>query len=128
MALFGRIGEFHESQEPWSQYVQQLEQFFTANDFADSKKAAAFLATIGPNAFHILSNSVAPRQPGEETYVRLIEIMSEFYNPKSLVTVQKYCFYSCFCQPDESVSAFVAELQNLAKRMQLWRKTGREPS
>ena len=31
---------------------------------ADSKKAAVFLATIGPDAFHILSNLVAPRQPG----------------------------------------------------------------
>ena len=115
MALFGSIGEFHESQEPWSQYVQRLEQFFAANDIADSKKAAVFLATIGPNAFHILSNLVAPRQPGEETYVRLIEVMSEFYNPKPLVTVQRYRFYSRFRQSDESVSAFVAELRNLAK-------------
>ena len=70
MALFRSIGEFNESQEPWSQYVQRLEQFlkFAANDIADSKKAGVFLATIGPNASHILSNLVAPRQPGEETY------------------------------------------------------------
>ena len=76
--MIGSIGEFHESQEPWSQYVQRLEQFFAANDNPDSKKAAVFLATIGPNAFHILSNLVAPKQPGEESYVRLIEVMSEF--------------------------------------------------
>ena len=103
MALFGSIGEFHESQEPWSQYVQQLEQFFAGNDIADSKKAAVFLATICPNAFHILSNYVAPRQPGEETYVRLIEVMSEVYNPKPLATVQRYQIYSCFHQSDEFV-------------------------
>ena len=74
------------------------------------KKAAVFLATIGPNAFHNLRNLVAPRQPGEETYVRLIEVMSEFYNHKPLVTMQRYRFYSRFRQSDESVSAFVAEL------------------
>ena len=41
--------------------------------------------------------------------------MSTYYNPKPLVTMQRYRFYSRFRQPDESVSAFVAELKHLAK-------------
>ena len=115
MALFGSIGEFIESQESWSQYVQRLEQFFTANDIVDGKKASVFLATIGPAAFHILSNLVAPKKPGEESYTRLIKVMSEFHNPKPLVTVQRYRFYSRFQHSDESISAFVAELRSLAR-------------
>ena len=115
MALFGSIGEFTESQESWSQYVQRLEQFFAANDIPDEKKASVFLATVGPAAFHILSNLVAPNKPGEESYARLIETMSEFYNPKPLVTVQRYRFYSRFQHSEESISAFVAELRSLAR-------------
>ena len=115
MALFGSIGEFTESQESWSQYVQRLEQFFAANDIPDKKKASVFLATVGPAAFHILSNLVAPNKPGEESYARLIETMSEFYNPKPLVTVQRYRFYSRFQHSEESISAFVAELHSLAR-------------
>lgn len=41
--------------------------------------------------------------------------MSKFYNPKPLVTMQHYRFYSRFRQSNESVSAFVAELGSLAK-------------
>ena len=115
MALFGSIGEFIESQEVWSQYVQRLEQFFTANDIPDEKKASVFLATVGPAAFHVLSNLVAPGQPGEESYTGFIGVMSEFHNPKPLVTVQRYRFYSRFQQADESISAFVAELRSLAR-------------
>ena len=70
MALFGSIGEFIESQESWSQYVQRLEQFFSANDIREEKQASVFLATIGPATFHIVSNLVAPRKPGEISYER----------------------------------------------------------
>ena len=94
MALFGSIGEFQDSREPWTQYIQRMEQFFAANDIEEAKKAPVFLATIGPKAFQTLSNLVAPRKPGEVTYNRSVELMSEFYNPKPLVTVQRYHFYS----------------------------------
>ena len=92
-----------------------MEQFFAANDIEEAKKAPVYLATIGPKAFQTLSNLVAPRKPGEVTYSRSVESMSEFYNPKPLVTVQRYRFYSRFKKPDESISTFVAELRNLAR-------------
>ena len=115
MALFGSIGEFIESKENWSQYVERFEQFAAANDIEDHKKKAIFLATIGPAAYRTLRNLCAPKKPPEEEYTRLIEHMSTYYNPKPLVTMQRYRFYSRFRQPDESVPAFVAELKHLAK-------------
>ena len=102
-----------------------MEQFFAANDIEEAKKAPVFLATIGPKAFLTLSNLVAPRKPGEVTYNRSVKLMSEFYNPKPLVTVQRYRFYSRFKKPDESISTFVAELRNLAmQRLCFWNYTG----
>ena len=50
MALFGSIGEFQDSREPWTQYIQRMEHFFAANDIEEAKKAPVFLATIGPKA------------------------------------------------------------------------------
>ena len=41
--------------------------------------------------------------------------MGDFYNPKPLVTMQRFRLYSRFHQPEESVSTFVAQLRNLAK-------------
>ena len=115
MALFGTIGEFFESKENWSQYAERFKQFSTANDIVDNKKKSIFLATIGPAAYRTLANLCAPRKPAEEEYATLLEHMSTYYNPKPLVTMQRYRFYSRFRQPDESVSAFVAELKHLAK-------------
>ena len=73
------------------------------------------MSTIGPAAYHTLGNLVAPKKPSEESYDRLIEVMTGYFNPKPLVTMQRYKFYSRFCQPGESVSSFVAELRSLAK-------------
>ena len=58
---------------------------------------------------------MAPAKPADETYARIISVMSAFYNPKPLFTVQRYKFYSHFRRPDESISTFVAELRHLAK-------------
>ncbi len=41
--------------------------------------------------------------------------MSDFSNPKPLVTVQRYRFYSRFQHSEETITAFVGELRNLAR-------------
>ena len=38
MALYGTVGEFKESDESWTQYVERLEQYFLANEITDGKK------------------------------------------------------------------------------------------
>ena len=68
MALVGHIREFMESQESWS----QLES----------------LSVIGYHfAFCILGNLVSPEKPSGESYENLISVISDFCNPKPLVTV-----------------------------------------
>ena len=88
-------------------YTERLEQFFGANDILEDKKAAVLLAIIGPVAF--------PDKPSSKSYDELIVVMSGYYNPKPIVTVQRYQFFSRFRQLDESISSFVAELRSLAK-------------
>ena len=70
-------------------------------------------------------------KPAEESYTRMVEVMKSFYNPTPLsVTIQRFRFYSRFyshfCQPGESILAFVAELRSLAKDCELC-KLRREP-
>ena len=115
MALFGNVGEYVESKESWSLYIERLEQFFTANSIPDEKKASVLLSTIGATVYHTVGNLVAPRKPSEVTYQCITEVMGDLYNPKPLVTVQRFRFYCRFRQPEESDSTFVAELRNLAK-------------
>ena len=58
---------------------------------------------------------MAPAKHADETYARIISVMSAFNNPKPLIAIQRYKFYSRFRCPDESISTFVAELRHLAK-------------
>ena len=71
MALIGNIGEFIDSQESWTQYTERLEQFFVANDIVEDKKAAVLLAIIGPVAFRVSGNLVAPDKPCEVVWIHL---------------------------------------------------------
>ena len=92
MALFGTIGEFIESRETWSQYAERIEQFFVAKEIVAERKKPIFLSTIGPAAYHTLGNLVAPKKSSQEGYVQLLKHMSDFYNPKPSVTMQRYRF------------------------------------
>ena len=38
MVTYGKIGEFKESEESWTQYVERLEQYFLANEVEDAGK------------------------------------------------------------------------------------------
>ena len=116
MSLYGSIGEFVEANESWTQYVERFEQFFKANDINDDgKKAAIFLSTIGPTAYHMLAYLLAPAMPAQQTYNMLVQTMKTYHSPKTSIIVQRYRFFSRFRKPGESISTFMAELRSLAK-------------
>ena len=42
MATYGKIGEFTESEESWTHYIERLEQYFLANEVDDVGKKQKF--------------------------------------------------------------------------------------
>ncbi|KAL5500511.1 hypothetical protein EMCRGX_G012087 [Ephydatia muelleri] len=117
MALFGAVGEYVEGEEDWSQYVERLGHFFGANGVSDaSKKRSVLLSTIGPKAYQTLASLVAPETPGGKTYDELIKLMAEHFSPKPPVIVQRYRFHSRVRQQGESVSVYVTQLKELARK------------
>ena len=67
--LFGHITEFDPLKEDWSQYVKRLNHFFAANAVEDAtRKREIFLSMLGPSTFRLLSNLVAPDDPGDKIY------------------------------------------------------------
>ena len=38
MASFGRISEFDETKEDWTQYIERVENYFVANSIVDEQK------------------------------------------------------------------------------------------
>ena len=115
-AHFGKIGEFDEKQEEWTQYVERLDHFFAANEIDNADKKRAILLTVScPTAYKLLRNLVAPAKPGEKTYDTLVTAMKQHHNPTPSEIVQRYMFNSRFRQPGETVSTYMSELRSLAE-------------
>ena len=116
MATVGRIEEFREEKEEWTQYAERLEHFFAANGITNNdKKCSVFLTVVGAKAYRQLRSLIAPVKPGEADFATLSEAMKNHYAPAPSEIVQRFRFNSRFRRPGESVSTYVAELRALAE-------------
>lgn len=55
MATYGKIGEFKELEESWTQYIERLEQYFSANDVEDPGKKRAILLSVCGSKMYALA-------------------------------------------------------------------------
>ncbi len=56
-AVYGKVEEFDSKKEEWPQYVEQLSNFFTANEIMDGDKKRAILVVVKFRS-NFLSNSL----------------------------------------------------------------------
>ena len=54
----------------------------------EEKKRAVLLTVVGPQAYALLSNLVAPTKPAEKTYTALTNAMLDQLKPKPLIIVR----------------------------------------
>ena len=115
-ATFGRIDEFEEGKEDWTQYIERLEHFFVANSATDNDKKRSILLTVmGPSAYKLLRSLMSPAKPGDKSFEELVTAMKLHHNPAPSVIVQRYKFNSRFRREGESVAKFVSELRSLSE-------------
>ena len=54
MAFHGHIGEFNPSSDSWSDYIERLDEYFTANDITPedtTKRRAILLSACGTETY-----------------------------------------------------------------------------
>ena len=116
MATHGSIGEFQGHPEGWTEYIERLECYFTANDVAtDEKRRAILLAYCGDATYSTIRSLVAPRKPTEVPYDDLVKLAQAHYNPRPSQIVQRFKFKSRTQQAGESIASYVAELRRLSE-------------
>ena len=116
MATHGSIGEFQGHPEGWTEYIERLECYFTANDVAtDEKRRAILLAYCGDATYSTIRSLVAPRKPTEVPYDDLVKLAQAHYNPRPSQIVQRFKFNSRTQQAGESIASYVAELHRLSE-------------
>ena len=113
------IKEFDSEKEDWRDYIEQVEQYFIAHGLSgedkETTRRALLLSGVGSSTYVTLISLLAPVKPADKTFEEIVSILTKHYSPPPSVVVQSYRFFSRVRQPGESVSAFVAALQRLAR-------------
>ena len=116
MATFGKIDEFNVKDD-WSQYIERLGHYFSANGITDiSKQKSILLSVVGAETYKLMHNLSVPNLPGTKTYDELVELVEDYLCPEPNIIVQRCLFNSRARQPEESVAKFVNELRGIASK------------
>ncbi|KAG8189319.1 hypothetical protein JTE90_021826 [Oedothorax gibbosus] len=113
--MFGKLAEYDQAVETWSEYVERVNYFFDANDVKDEKKASIFLTIVGPAVYKLLRSLVAPATVKEKTFTQIIDVLNTHYSPAPSEIVERFRFNSRARQAGESVATFVSELRRLSE-------------
>ena len=98
------------------QYEERMLCYFEANGITnESKMKAIFLSAVGARTHKLLRNLTAPAKPIERSFADLREALSNQYNPKPSVMVQRLRFNSRVRHTGESVAEFVSALRALSE-------------
>ena len=116
MATHGSLAEFNSAQEDWPSYAERLDQYFTANDVKDEDKMRAILLSVcGSSTYRLIRNLASPGKPMDKSYSALVKLLTDHFNPKPSVIVQRFRFNTRYRKTGESIATFVAELRRLTE-------------
>ena len=116
MATYGNVGEFKGSEESWTQYVERLEQYFTANEIKGAKKQRAILLSVcGSKIYGLIRDLLQPQKPGDVELKEILEKLENHFSPKPSVIVERFKFHSRSGLEGENVAEFVAGLRRLSE-------------
>ena len=81
MATYGKIGEFKESEESLTQYVEQLEQYFLANEVEDVAKLWAILLSVcGSKTYALARDLLQLTKPAETTFKKIVNTLEKYFH------------------------------------------------
>ena len=90
----GQLEQFKPGTDDWEQYQERHAQYFVANGIeGEEKKRVVLLTVVGPQAYLLLSNLVAPTKPAEKTYAALTKAMLDHLKPKPLIIAERFQFH-----------------------------------
>ena len=116
MATLGTIESFNLSIEDWNAYSERFEQYVITNDIKDEKKIVeTFLTTIGGKTYNVLRDWLAPAKPSEVKFEELVKTLRDHYEPKPIVTAERFHFHKREQNEGEGVAAYSADLKKCSE-------------
>ena len=114
--ILGNLHEFRPEVERFTVYLERVKIFFAVNDIPTEKKVPVFLNAVGGITYGVLRNLVAPDNPIDKTFEEIITKLTEHFDPKPLIIVERYHFHKRDQTAGESLAEYVAELRRLAAK------------
>ncbi|XP_024890212.1 uncharacterized protein K02A2.6-like [Temnothorax curvispinosus] len=98
----------------WKRWLKRFEAGLTVHKVPEAQKVTYLLHFIGPAAFDIICDKLAPAEPHDSTYAALTTALAEFYAPASLEIAEIFRFQTRKQQDGESIKKYVAALHKLS--------------
>ena len=113
VGLHGAVSKFDGNQEEWTEYVEQLEHYFIANDIVEAKKKRAI--PVGPATFWFIKTLTLPGVPVDFTFEELVDKVRNHFNPTPSSIVKRFEFNTRCQREGENVATFVAALRKISE-------------
>ena len=115
-AVHGSLAAFNSNTKEWTEYIERLEFYFTANGITDgTKQHAVLLSCCGPSTFRLMRSIVLPTPLTDFSFKELVAKMKAHQEPKPSVIGQRYQFNSHQRATTETVAEYVTALRKLAE-------------
>ena len=111
---FGTLKEFDPDAESIKTYLDRVELYFTANSVVAAKQVPILLSAIGSSTYSLLSDLLAPDPPKEKSLAEITAALRKHFEPKRVVTAERFHFHKRNQAMGESIADYDAALRRLA--------------
>ena len=119
MTTIGKVEQFKSEEESTTAYLEQVELYFEDNNSTEGeKKATIFLSVICVQPYTLTDSFSDTNQTERENFWPVDGSTEEALWTYSNSNCECLYFHHRSQQPDESITQYIAELQNLATHCQ----------
>ena len=112
MATFRALYELELENEKVFAYLECVELYFAANNVTE-RRVPIFLSVIGAKTYSLLWDLLALTNP-KKSFDELAAVLKKHFEPKLLVTAERFTFHRRNQSSTKPVLDYVAELRCLA--------------
>ena len=93
-SIVGAVGSFDPTTNQWVSYIEQMAEFFLANDIKeDRKKVAILISTVGSQTYELLKDLYSPDKPNAKSFEALVTCLQNRLQPQPTIIVERYKFH-----------------------------------
>ena len=108
----GQLSAFQQDSNTISAYLERVQTFFNGNGIEEDKqKVPIFLNAIDARTYALFRDLLSPAKPADKTFAKLQKALTDHFELKPLVIVERFYFHQRAQGTNASVLEYIAELR-----------------